>query len=199
MKYRVSQAASIIPIAGYAILWNREVGTLFDLQDRIRDGAWFTISNRLYLIYFGSVFLTAALILFWWRCPKFIRRHPDVEDYVLEQGHVASASDIRRFRKITKAMVASADGKKMDYTEKAGTLIRENMKPSALNEVSGQFPEQKRGSFKAYYLQHDENRMISIIATFIFIWFGITLFLLPSVEVFYLVVRSLMFLPLPVT
>jgi hypothetical protein len=65
MRFRVSQAASVIPIAGYALLWSDSAQQLLQLQVGLRSGAWFSVNQRLSLVYFGSILLTVALILFW--------------------------------------------------------------------------------------------------------------------------------------
>ena len=193
MKFRISQAASIIPIAGYAILWSEDVGGFLTLQERIRDGGWFSVADRIYLIYLGSVILTAALILFWMRCPKFIRRHSTVDEYVLEQGQVMDNAAGNAFVKYMNMLVEKENVQaNARYTEKVGILVREYITAEELHSMGNpRVPEARRGSFRVFYLQFDESRFISIGLTAGLMTVGLILLLLPSFEVFYLVMRSL--------
>ncbi len=190
MKYRVSHAVSIIPIAGYAILWSEKFEGLLQYQETLDAEAWFATSTRLHLIYFGSIVLSIALFIFLIRCPGFIRRHSTIENYVLEQTQTATKNIKNGMYRKVERYVEVISGKFV-YTKLAGYVLRAQL-DLEMEEATYVQRWDNQISFHFNYLQHDDKDLFSIVITEFLLAIGAFLFLLPSLEVFYLVIRSML-------
>ncbi|MCP5072246.1 MAG: hypothetical protein GY947_02990, partial [Rhodobacteraceae bacterium] len=157
MKYRVSHAVSIIPIAGYAILWSEKFEGLLQYQQTLDAEAWFTASTRLHLIYFGSIILSIALVIFLIRCPGFIRRHSAIENYVLEQTQTAT-QNIKNGMYKKRVRCVGLKNRKFEYTELAGYILRAQLDIEVEEAGSAQGSDDQI-SFQINYLQHDDKHL----------------------------------------
>ena len=189
MKLRISQAASLIPIAGYAILWSEKFDGLLQYQKAWESVSLFTISSRLHMVYFGSISLTFALIVFWIFCPRFIQRQSTIEEYIIEQEQTANNYIFNGIYMSNKELIQEK-GQTVTYKEDAGYILRTQLQsedPAGTKLNVGD----RKTAFRIHYLQHEDKNFPAIIITCILLMLGVFLFLMPSLEVFYLVMRSL--------
>ncbi len=188
MKNKIPQAAAIIPVAGYAILWSDSFEGLMKFQESLNHYAWFTTQSRLYFIYFGALLLTASLVLHWLRCPKFIRRHPNVEDYIKEQVEAAPEHVTQAISKEVNRMISFSTGGPK-FSDECNFVFKKQVSSEIRTGVP--FRTNTNSEFQFYYLQHEDMRLWAIILSLLLFTAGSLLILLPSLEVFVLVVRSL--------
>ncbi len=190
MKYRISQAASIIPVAGYAVLWSEKFDGLLEYQKAWDASAWFTVPERLHMIYFGSISLTIALAIFYIFCPSIIRRQPTVEGYILEQLQATTHHVTQRADSDRDELISEKDPQRK-FTEKAGYILRSQLKFEGALYRGMIHLGGNEFDFRVLYLQHEDKNLSAIITTYVFLIGGVFTFLLPSVEVFYLVIASI--------
>ena len=112
------QLSAAFPFVGYLILFNDDVSKVLNLRllddGLVREGSldllWHT---KLYLIYFGLLFLGLGSFLYQLRCPRVIKKHIDWEDYVQSDGGAMSAEHISSLEKILDVQInATLDAKK---------------------------------------------------------------------------------------
>ncbi len=190
MKYRISQAASIIPVAGYAILWSEKFDGLLKYQKAWDAAAWFTVSERLHMIYFGSISLTIALAIFYIFCPHIIRRQPTIEGYILEQ--IQTESKVVKQRRVNEGKILLNCVPNVPiFNKDAGYILKREMRDD-LHKKMGDISDGMTNieACRIVYLHHEDRILPAIIFTYIFLIAGVIPFFLPSVEVFYLVIVS---------
>jgi hypothetical protein len=81
------RAAIVVPVIGYLIILNSSVADFLKLHgiEPVNhplswwDRLWGT---KLYLIYFGLMFLGLGSAVYQWKCPHFVKKYPDWTDYV---------------------------------------------------------------------------------------------------------------------
>jgi hypothetical protein len=182
MRLRISQAAAAIPLIGYALLWSEKLKEYFGLQEQLGDG-WLTTTDRLLAIYYGALILTAAWIIFVWRCPPFIRKHASAEDYIAQQMQIQN--DIGYSHAIEKLRnCLTLDS----YTEKAPVTLKTSLTWQQLRErLRSPHSEFKGALWHCYYIFEDGRSPLWVLITAMLLALGTALVLLPSVEVFCLV------------
>lgn len=193
MRLRISQAAAIIPAAGYALLWSDTAEKTLAYQWRLQQGAWFTVPQRLTLVYLGALLLTAALVIFFVRCPRLIRRHPAVEDAIGEYEQTADKSTRRAvIASVSTYFLENVANSSASYSTTARALVKANFTATELRQAWAQRPkEEPRTLIRAFYLQNEDEHFGSLTATAILIAVGKLMLFAPAAEVLYLVLRML--------
>jgi hypothetical protein len=80
------RASIVVPVIGYLIILNSTFTDYLKLHGiewvhepaTISDRIWGT---KLYLIYFGLMSLGLGAAIYQWKCPHFVKKHPDWTDY----------------------------------------------------------------------------------------------------------------------
>ena len=188
MRLRISQVAAVIPFAGYGILWSEWAEKTLRYQGRIQEDAWFTLSNRLHLIYFGSILLTVALVMFYIWCPRRIRRNPAVEDFIKEEEDTADRFTQDQTRHSINSMLV---GNTPEFNREANCLVRAAYTPYVLARALQGHAPNWRTCYRAVYLQLEGLHVSLLATTAVLIFLGCVALLLPAVEVFILVTRML--------
>jgi len=81
------RASIIVPVIGYLIILNSTVADYLKLHGiewvhqpaNVWDHLW---SLKLYLVYFGLMFLGVGAAIYQWKCPAFVKKYGDWADYV---------------------------------------------------------------------------------------------------------------------
>jgi len=81
------RASIIVPVIGYLIILNSTVADYLKLHGiewvnqptNVWDRLW---SLKLYLVYFGLMFLGVGAAIYQWKCPSFVKKYGDWADYV---------------------------------------------------------------------------------------------------------------------
>jgi len=196
---KLPQAAVLIPAVGYALLWGDELDKLAAFT-KLNPPLWFSPMVRLQLLYFGAIFMTVGWFMYLWQCPKIIRRSAEVDDYVLEE---LRARDVYRFQKIRRA-AENYLSKTNFHSNTNDPLIYGNFSPHGLQRAVGStganevFSKDISASaaaslFAWHYFTIDRSRKNWCYVVLTFLGLGAFIFLLPSVEVFLMVLRKFTF------
>src|SRR5271155_4010656 len=81
------RASIIVPVIGYLIILNSTVADYLKPHGiewthqpaTVWDRLW---SLKLYLAYFGLMFLGVGAAIYQWKCPSFVKKYGDWADYV---------------------------------------------------------------------------------------------------------------------
>jgi hypothetical protein len=81
------RASIIVPVIGYLIILNSTVADYLKLHgiEWVHEpaSAWDRLwSFKLYLVYFGLMFLGVGAAIYQWKCPPFVKKYGDWADYV---------------------------------------------------------------------------------------------------------------------
>lgn len=199
MRLRISQAAAAIPFLGYALLWSEKLKESLALQAALGpgDGLWTDTSGRLWLLYLGSILLTLAWAIYLFRCPRVIKEYDFVDDYLSRQMQMNDVVTMRRVLEIMK-LCLTGDGRvagSIKFKDNVPDTLKAEIMPNALSSwiSTPHDPEHKSGLFKSYYHLVDGSHPLWIKASLILFSLGSFIFLIPSLEIFLLVVRKMIF------
>jgi hypothetical protein len=195
MRTRVSQVAASIPIIGYLLLWSERANEF--LAPHIGLKPLLTVQGRMLLIYIGAVFLTAAWLLFLARCPKEIRRHPTVEDYVAELKDIRTGTEIGSINKrVTSLCELNAATQKKSWREETFCpVLKTKYDPATIMGIQAQ-PAMSQDDVNllahANYYYSETLRPASLLWSAALCGIGGLFLLVPSGETAYLVIRHVM-------
>jgi hypothetical protein len=105
------RASIIVPVIGYLIILNSTVADYLKLHGiewvhqpaSVWDHLW---SLKLYLIYFGLMFLGVGAAIYQWKCPSFVKKYGDWADYV---AGVAPHIDHEQLQTLARVLGRNAD------------------------------------------------------------------------------------------
>lgn len=99
------RASIIVPVIGYLIILNSTFADYLKLHGiewaheptTVWDHIW---GLKLYLIYFGLMFLGLGAVVYQWKCPHFVKKYTDWADYIagtapyMEDGQIEALGKI---------------------------------------------------------------------------------------------------------
>jgi len=102
------RAAIVVPVIGYLIILNSTVADYLKMHgieplqqpSSLWDRLWAT---KLYLIYFGLMYLGLGSAVYQWKCPHFVKKHADWTDYVAGTAPHTESNDIGTLQKVVGA------------------------------------------------------------------------------------------------
>jgi hypothetical protein len=192
-----SQIISLIPLFGYAILWSDAIDNLFSYSVQLGDG-FLPHRVRLYLLYFGSLFVFIGWFVYLLHCPREIKRHYERENFVNEcitsadRGKAKIAMTIlRRLKQLKESgnlPIVIDDAVMNGLVEESIDKLTDAARP---NWFSDQGREHMSVVLSAYYNLQDASFLGARRLTFAAYSVGVFSLLLPSFEVLLLVLYSL--------
>lgn len=195
MNTKGAAIVSIIPLLGYFVLWSDISQELFSYSKHFEMGTWLSLQQRLYFLYIGSIIVLFSRILWWWKCPHIIKRHPECEAFV---SKCMSSSD-RSQAKLASATVRASLSKRNEFPQLS--MILNGLVDEAVGALSGPehkvwFSDQGREHMsvllRTYYEIEDVMSVCSRVITFAAWALGALCFLIPSAEVFFMVLRKIL-------
>ncbi len=190
MKTRLAQAALFIPTLGYALLWSKAVQDYAKLNDFLQPVAQLAPTERLALLHLGAIFLTIALVLYWWKCPDFLKSTRDLDDYLQRSVSIADEEDQKRTLHllqiaINEDVVERRHVKEWNEALAPVTLQREFRAQTVLGLRPGSRDCAK--TYKAMYYREIARHPIALFSCSAFIVLGLLAWLRPAAENLWLV------------
>ncbi|WP_172729970.1 hypothetical protein [Neorhizobium galegae] len=200
---KLPQVVSLVPVLGYAILYGDQFQSFVMRFTSLGPDVLFTAFQRVCLLYAGGLCVLAGLIIFYVFCPSIIRQYKTRTEYI---RHVMETSDYRQMADMNRAMISLLEGQPKEGDE---LYFNEFPAQAVLNAVkmtlgfrsryevfSGTRP---RGTvypgLAAYFEAINRTRWFASILCNGLMIIGAGLFLLPSVDVFFMVVDRVIFSP----
>ena len=94
LRSPIVKSVTLVPVAGYIILYSDELSSIFDLQEGYENLGFLPESWRIHLIYWGGIFLTIGIIIYSLKCPPKIKRLTNADTFALEQWTYKSKNNI---------------------------------------------------------------------------------------------------------
>jgi hypothetical protein len=137
------RASIIVPVIGYLIILNSTFADYLNLHGiewvhqptNVWDRLW---SLKLYLVYFGLMFLGVGAAIYQWKCPAFVKKYADWADYV---AGVAPHTDRGQMDVLRR--IVGRDNE--DYSDDLSTLDYEDQKRSYLRQHYAQMSKYHLG------------------------------------------------------
>ena len=127
------RASIIVPVIGYLIILNSTIADYLKLHGiewvhqpaSVWDHLW---SLKLYLVYFGLMFLGVGAAIYQWKCPSFVKKYGDWADYVAGVAPHIDSAQVMTLRNVVGQSV-SIDDLRFDTTgDLARSLLRRHFK-----------------------------------------------------------------------
>lgn len=193
---KLPQVISLVPILGYAILYGDQFQNLLMKYSLLGPDVLFTPFERICLLYVGGLFVLAGLLTFYAFCPSIIRRYRTPNEYI---RHVMETSDYKQVEDANKAMQKllqdqPKEGEEKYYGEFPAQAVYNAVRfTSGFRSIYELFDGRKPAGtiyqgLAAYYEATNRTRWFLSLLCNVLMMFGAVLFLLPSLEVFFMVV-----------
>ena len=195
---RLPQAATIVPIIGYALIWSDQLQD-FAYFKNLQPSLFLTPLARLQLLYWGAIFMSLGWLLYTLQCPKVVRRSNDPEDYVNEQISVRNLALLERTRIHAKKFLEEHNFHPMN----SEPIIFESIQPDQLHRSVNYLANAGAQSYDPALINHvatllqldyhleNVSHPKMCFATLLLLLGGAVIFLTPSGEVFFMVLRNL--------
>lgn len=205
MHSGVRRYIAAVPTLGSVLLWSGSFrdtdaalkAALLKLNINIETAGTFIPGHlKLQLLYFGAVLLLAAFAIYWFRCPHPIRAHPSIDAYLTFQ---ASRSDryARREAQLTCETILDRRGEQSEYKPNAPASIVDHkfFQPASMlgSAINGTNAEMSMILFRAEYLVLEQRNPVAFIIAASLATLGLTLSILPALDVFAVVTWRLLF------
>ncbi|MEN3146109.1 hypothetical protein ABCW43_02220 [Neorhizobium sp. IRAMC:178] len=200
---KLPQVVSLVPVLGYAILYGDQFQNLVMQFTSLGSDVLFTPFQRICLLYAGGLCVLAGLIIFYVFCPSIIRQYKTRTEYI---RHVMETSDYRQIGDMNRAMVSLLEGQPKEgdelyFNEFPAQAIYNAVRftlgfRSRYEVFSGAKPQGTVSpGLAAYFEAMNRTRWFASILSNGLMIFGAGLFLLPSVDVFFMVVDRVLLSP----
>jgi hypothetical protein len=154
------RASIIVPVIGYLIILNSTVADFLKLHGiewahqpaSVWDHLW---SLKLYLVYFGLMFLGVGAAIYQWQCPPFVKKYGDWADYVA-------------------GVAPHADRKQIEFL---GRTVGRNVD---MDELTGNADDHARSYLRQHYAYMSKNGFGWRVATTVLFASGFALLSIPS-------------------
>ncbi|MGO8422268.1 hypothetical protein ACC807_11075 [Rhizobium ruizarguesonis] len=208
-RTKLPQVISLIPLLGYAVLWSDQFHAQIMQFETLAPSLWFSPTDRIRCLYIGSLLVLGGVVLLFLFCPIQIRASKNSTEYA---DHIFQSVDVHELEvaheKILSITTATAEPAerlppflgRVDAKHLATglTLISNPDHRRDTLQWQGNRQSMAMAALQAHYLLLDRSRPLAAGATFILLFAGAIIFLLPSVEVFLMVVKQTVELNSPV-
>ena len=198
---------SITPVIGYVILWSDEFKKYWEFTNLSPKGLVFSADERLYFLYMGGILVLVGYAFFHLRCPEVTKHHKSSQlffrDLVSDFNHsLVNISLFKAFKYLNNRDIPSNDKQNVERIRK--TFVTEEAikggnvthwdgnKIRRILERDSTYREGFSTLMSTYYRYLDQSKPFSRALTLLFVIFGLTIFILPSIEVFVMVLIKLL-------
>lgn len=180
MRSRLPQFATLIPVLGYAVLWSDQFqGWVMRFDQAFGTGGMSPL-DRVQFLYFGAILILIGMLSYWALCPRPLR-HGSRRAYLIAVDETADPSEgVKAVDFLRSRWTENEQGHFVvaGFTVHAGDVAyMAGRKPA----VSG-----TKSLLSAYYEALDRAAPVRSTITVAFLFGGAGVFLVPSVEVFFL-------------
>ena len=203
-KTKLPQVVSLIPLLGYAVLYGDQFQDLVMRFTVLGPDMWLTPMQRIALLYAGGIFVLIGLAVFYAACPSIIRQHGNAAIYIRYVFDTGNDMELRRAHKGLSELLEKQPLKHQNddyFNEYPARMVQ-----STVSRISGEgqrqgilFGGQSReaiyAGLGAYFTVVNRSRRGACLACLTFMGIGALLFLLPSLEVFLMVINHLGLIP----
>lgn len=198
---------SITPVIGYIILWSDEFKKYWEFTNLSPKGLFFSADERLYFLYMGGILVLVGYVFFHLRCPEITKHHRSsqlffrdlVSDFNKSLVNISlytafryfnnrdiPSNDKQNIERIRKAFVTQEAVEGGNVTHWDGNKIRKILERDSI------YREDFSTLMSIYYKHLDQSKLFSRALALFFVIFGLTIFSLPSIEVFVMVLIKLL-------
>ena len=198
---------SITPIIGYVILWSDEFKKYWEFTNLSPKILFFSADERLYFLYMGGILVLVGYVFFHLLCPEVTKHHKSsqllfrdlVSDFNLS---LVSVYLFKAFKYLNNRGIPFNDKNNVERIRKTfvtqeavegGNVTRwDGNKTLRILERDSMYREDFSVLMSIYYRHLDQSKPFSRVLVLFFVIFGLTIFILPSIEIFVMVLIKLL-------
>ncbi|MBW9062349.1 hypothetical protein JNB71_03360 [Rhizobium herbae] len=201
-RSKLPQVVSLIPILGYAVLWSDSFRQQLMRFDGLGTGLWLDPIERIELLYFGSVLVLAGLLLLYLFCPRQVRTFESATDYMEGVFKALNIHELELVHARLAPLFTSVDQEAsppflgavdVRHIKKGLEMIQDDDHRRSTLMLAGTRQSHARAPLKAHFLILDRSQPILAGLAFLLLTAGAFVFLVPSLEVFLMVVSRAIF------
>ncbi len=180
----------VLPIAGYVILYSDYFQALPLFRFSVLSSWGFlSFEARINMIYYGSIVLLIAFILFWFCCPPLLRNKRDFQQFA---GDIIVSRDSSTVHRIMPPTTRYLESLPLDQLDKRMTRSLEIMKRrgTSLGISSGEYEADIPDILAVYYPWQNKRRATRGFLIFCLTIFAYALLIVPSVDLFFRVLGT---------
>lgn len=184
MRSRLPQFATLIPVLGYAMLWSDQFQGWMMRFELAFGARGLSPLDRIQFLYFGATLILAGIMTYWSLCPAPLR-------YGSRRAYLTATTETADGREAAKAVRFLATRwheNERGHFDIAGFTIHAAYASEGLRELSARTTP----LLSAYYEVLDIAQPVRSTITGALLFGGAGVFLVPSVEVFFLAISRLM-------
>jgi hypothetical protein len=199
----IARCSVAVPIVGYLIIFNDTIVEYISF-DKITGGGvspfYLDSVNRLRLLYFALISLGIANLIYKFRRPWVFKVGRDTKEFIVNGLNIFTPTDYIRFHgTIRHEGHLTVYGKYYDsewegFLKQAigieGKSVSENV-PGHWNDAKNQYEYLLRCILEETFFRHSITNRISLCFSIIFSFVGYALLLLPSADLFFAVLKSM--------
>lgn len=212
MRTRIAQAGATVPIIGYALLWSKWAEEKLALSTHLEPGAFLTPTGRLLFLYWGAIFLTIALAIYWYRCPGVIKDAPSMDEFLFRRSQVPEDVRAERMTEVLRGAIEARPpidvqeirndpGRRLQllherahWSREATATLQAHITPVELCRIVYKYAgvPDRFDILRYFYRMHESvhpNHLISCAMTSLV---GVVLWAVPAIETLYLVARRVL-------
>lgn len=198
-QHPLTRSALLMLSVGYLVLWSDAFSELFRFQEQLSTYGFFKTETRLRLVYFGAISVVFGIVIFEYYCPFVCKHNKDKEEYfsnIIQHHNITQLREaIDRINIDRRFLIKGSDTEELN--------LKGWMKPFYVNEkmisdkpLSQAFVSHSklRHSLSTLLFTHFKEvqvaRFIRCALSIFLMLIGIFLVLIPSMEVFVLVLAK---------
>ncbi len=195
-RSRLPQASALIPAIGYAVIWSDQFKTLLQSHELL-GASWFSLMARLQFLWWGAIMMTVGVGVYFVFCPQDIRQSGDARSLVRQLFQVPDGARMKVYRAKAVELWSPhhpAELRKFIYGEFSPNqlyLATEMLKDQERNFTHRDNVSAADTVITAYFVALDHSRPIARRISNVAMAVGALLFLTPSLEVSWRVLKVL--------
>ncbi|MBW9070642.1 hypothetical protein [Agrobacterium pusense] len=173
----IAKATIAVPIAGYLLIFNREIVNILSLHTDFCQSTSCVPSLRLFLLYLGCCSIAVGTALYGLKCPTLIKKYDSAAAFFeAEKAYFCQPRNLDYLLKLIKSGTDTEpldhDAPTFDYNSE-----RPNVDPSSLADPMGEL-------YRVLNVSHPWIRLLALISYYV----GIVTLLIPTAMTFVQVV-----------
>lgn len=198
-RTKLPQVISLIPLLGYAVLWSDEFRSQIMQFQTLEPALWLSPTARIKCLYFGSVTVLFGVLLLYLFCPRQIRTVGNSTEYADRTFRGLDAHELETAHELLRPLLTSEEPEKLPpflgavdakHLSNGLHLISNVEHRRSTLQSQGDRQTWAMAALQAHYLLLDRAHPFVAALTFLLLVAGASIFLLPSIEVFLMVVNQ---------